>query len=336
MSRAALVTGGTGGIGSVIVRRLRADGYAVVFCGRDEAGGQALERVTGAVFQRADATDRSACDASVAFALERLGTIDLLVAGAGVLVAGPLATTSDEQFDLLVEINLTSAFRYGRALFAPMRAQGGGAMVRIASDSAIRGSHRIPAYSVVKAAVVAIAELLGAEGAPHGIRANAICRATRCRAWLATTPLAGGRRRAFSLLRAWGVLGGPGLRLRPRRPHRARGLRRTHGLCGLGRVHHAVDRVAHDRARVGRAQRVGDLDERVVVAQSALELALELGHALLRLTGVLAGGAGDLRQLRGAEDEQDDHCEHEQVDRILESHRASVPSAAWAACVFSL
>ena len=48
-------------------------------------------------------------------------------------------------------------------------------MVLIASDSAIRGSHRIPAYSVVKAGVVAIAELLGAEGAPYGIRANAVC-----------------------------------------------------------------------------------------------------------------------------------------------------------------
>jgi meso-butanediol dehydrogenase / (S,S)-butanediol dehydrogenase / diacetyl reductase len=175
VSRSALVTGGTGGIGSAIVRRLRADGYDVVFCGRDETRGQALEQATGAVFRRADVADRGACDASVAFALERLGTIDLLVANAGVLVTGPLATTSDEQFDRLVEINLTAAFRYGRALFAPMRRQGGGAMVMIASDSAIRGSHRIPAYSVVKAGVVAIAELLGAEGAPHGIRANAIC-----------------------------------------------------------------------------------------------------------------------------------------------------------------
>jgi NAD(P)-dependent dehydrogenase (short-subunit alcohol dehydrogenase family) len=47
--------------------------------------------------------------------------------------------------------------------------------VLIASDSAIRGSHRIPAYSVVKAGVVTLAELFGAEGAPYGIRANAVC-----------------------------------------------------------------------------------------------------------------------------------------------------------------
>jgi NAD(P)-dependent dehydrogenase (short-subunit alcohol dehydrogenase family) len=175
MSRSALVTGGTGGIGSAIVRRLRADGYEVVFCGRDETRAAALERETGAVFRRADAIDRAACDASVAFALERLGQVDLLVANAGILVEGPLAGTSDDEFERLLETNLTSAFRYGRALFAPMRRQGGGVMVLIASDSAIRGSHRIPAYSVVKAGVVALAELLGAEGAPYGIRANAVC-----------------------------------------------------------------------------------------------------------------------------------------------------------------
>jgi NAD(P)-dependent dehydrogenase (short-subunit alcohol dehydrogenase family) len=175
MRRSALVTGGTGGIGAAVVRRLRADGYEVVFTGRDAERAAALERASGAVFCAADASDRAACDASVAFALERLGGVGLLVANAGILLQGPLAATTDAEFDLLVEVDLTSAFRYGRALFGPMRDQGGGAMVLIASDSAIRGSHRIPAYSVVKAGVVAVAELLGAEGAPYGIRANAVC-----------------------------------------------------------------------------------------------------------------------------------------------------------------
>jgi 3-oxoacyl-[acyl-carrier protein] reductase len=178
MSRAALVTGGTGGIGSAIVRRLRADGSEVVFCGRDEQRAAALERETGALFCRADATDRAACDASVAFALERLGSVDVFVGNAGILLEGPLAHTTDEQFERLLETNLTSTFRYARALFEPMRRQGGGVMVLIASDSAIRGSHRIPAYSVVKSGVVALAELFGAEGAPYGIRSNALCPGT--------------------------------------------------------------------------------------------------------------------------------------------------------------
>ena len=175
MSRSALVTGGTGGIGSAIVRRLRANGYEVVFCGRDEQRAAALERDTGAVFCQADSTDRAACDASVAFALQRLGHVNLFVANAGILVAGPLAETTDEDFELLLEANLTSTFRYARAVFEPMRHQSSGVMVLIASDSAVRGSHRLPAYSVVKAGMVALAELFGAEGAPYGIRANAVC-----------------------------------------------------------------------------------------------------------------------------------------------------------------
>ena len=56
-----------------------------------------------------------------------------------------------------------------------MREQGGGSMVHICSDSGIRGIHEIPAYSVTKAGAVAVSELFAAEGAPHGIRANAVC-----------------------------------------------------------------------------------------------------------------------------------------------------------------
>ena len=115
---------------------------------------------------------------------------------AGVLAEGPLASTTDEEFELLVQTNLTSTFRYGRALFAPMRVQGSGVMVLIASDSAIRGSHRIPAYSVVKAGVVTLAELFGAEGAPYGIRANAICPGNTLPGMAGDDPAAGARLRA--------------------------------------------------------------------------------------------------------------------------------------------
>jgi NAD(P)-dependent dehydrogenase (short-subunit alcohol dehydrogenase family) len=171
----ALVTGGTGGIGSAVVRRLAADGYRVVFTGRDATRAAAISAATGAVFVAADAADRAACDASLQTAFAVLGSVDLLVANAGMLVTTPLAETPTETFELLVETNLTSVFRYARAVFEPMCLAGRGVICVVASDAAIRGSHRVPAYSVVKAAAVTVAELFGAEGAPFGVRTNAVC-----------------------------------------------------------------------------------------------------------------------------------------------------------------
>jgi NAD(P)-dependent dehydrogenase (short-subunit alcohol dehydrogenase family) len=175
MSRVALVTGGTGGIGQALVSRLATDGYRVVFTGRDQHRAADLASRTGAVFVQADARDRAACDASVARAVAETGRIDLLVANAGVLIRQRLEDTSDEAFADLLETNLTCAFRYARRVFSIMREQAGGVMIMIASDSALRGSHRIPAYSVSKAGLVAVAELFAAEGASYGIRVNAVC-----------------------------------------------------------------------------------------------------------------------------------------------------------------
>ena len=322
MSRSALVTGGTGGIGSAIVRRLRANGYEVVFCGRDERRAAALERETGAVFCRADATDRAAATPRSHSRWSGSDASTCSSANAGVLAEGPLAATTDEEFELLVETNLTSTFRYGRALFAPMRVQGSGVMVLIASDSAIRGSHRIPAYSVVKAGVVALAELFGAEGAPYGIRANAVCpgntlpgHGRRRPGGLARDRERGirDRRRRRRSGRVPGVARG-GAHQRRDAAHRRRhgrrpsdgdarlraqaegggGSRRGRRLLG-GRG--LADGVARDRLGIRGAQRLGDVVERVVLAQAVVELLLERRDAVLGLTGVLAGRAGDLREL---------------------------------------
>lgn len=174
--RVALVTGGTSGIGRACVERLRAEGMTVVFTGRSEERGTAVASGTGAVFLRCDARDRAASDDAVAEAL-RIGggRLDVLVANAGILMSGPIEQTPEPAFRELVEVNLTSLFRTSRACFGPMRSAGGGSMVHIASDTGVRGIHGLAAYSVTKAGVVAVSELFAAEGALHGIRANAVC-----------------------------------------------------------------------------------------------------------------------------------------------------------------
>ncbi|MDQ3995057.1 MAG: SDR family oxidoreductase [Actinomycetota bacterium] len=174
--RSALVTGGTSGIGKACVERLRAEGMTVVFTGRDRTRGAAVESATGAAFLQCDVRERAASDRSVDDARARCGgRLDVLVANAGILFQGSIEETPEPAFLELVEVNLTACFRYSRACFRVMREQGGGSMVHIASDTGIRGIHGIAAYSVTKAGAVAVSELFAAEGAPHGIRANAVC-----------------------------------------------------------------------------------------------------------------------------------------------------------------
>ncbi len=173
--KGAFVTGGTAGIGRACVERLAADGYGVCFTGRDADRGAAVAAATGATFIAADARDRAASDAAVERAVAILGRLDAVVVNAGHLVHGPIAEASEEVLRNLFEVHLTNPFRTGRAAIAALRAAGGGSIVVISSECAIRGSHRLPAYSVAKAGSAMLAELFGAELARDGIRANALC-----------------------------------------------------------------------------------------------------------------------------------------------------------------
>jgi NAD(P)-dependent dehydrogenase (short-subunit alcohol dehydrogenase family) len=174
--RMAFVTGGTSGIGRDCVERLRAEGMAVAFTGRSHERGAAVARDTGATFVECDHRDREASDKAVEQALELgRGRIDLLVTNAGILLRGSIEETPEAAFRELLEVNLTAVFRVSRACFRVMRDQGGGSMIHIASDAGIRAVHEIAAYSVTKAGVIAVSELFAAEGAPHGLRSNAVC-----------------------------------------------------------------------------------------------------------------------------------------------------------------
>ena len=174
--RCALVTGGTSGIGRACVRRLRAEGMTVAFTGRSRERGESVARDADATFLACDHRDRAASDRAVERALELGGgRLDVLVASAGIIFQGSIEATPDGVFRELLEVNLTSLFRVARACFEPMREQGAGSMIHIASDAGIRAVHEIAAYSVTKAGVIAVAELFGAEGAPHGVRSNAVC-----------------------------------------------------------------------------------------------------------------------------------------------------------------
>lgn len=177
--RCALVTGGTSEIGSACVQRLRKEGMTVGFTGSDRGRAEPIAVQTGGAFLECDHRHRASCDRAVGQVLELGGgRLDVLVTSAGELIEGSLEATSATLFRQLLEVNLTSAFRAARACFGPMREQGGGSMIHIASDAGIRAAHETAAYSVASAGVIAVAELFAAQGAPHGVRSNAVCPGT--------------------------------------------------------------------------------------------------------------------------------------------------------------
>lgn len=169
-----LVTGGTSGIGSGIVEHLRTSGARVVFTGRNQTRGSTLEQETGAAFVAADLSDSAAIHTMAEKAVDSLGGLDGLVLSAGVLHRARLSETSDGQWDELIDINVVAPFLVARACLRHLRA-GGGAVVAVASGTALWPEMELGAYSVTKRALLSMTQMLAVESAPHGVRVNAVC-----------------------------------------------------------------------------------------------------------------------------------------------------------------
>jgi NAD(P)-dependent dehydrogenase (short-subunit alcohol dehydrogenase family) len=176
--KAALVTGGTTGLGLAIARRFLEEGASVVVTGRNESLGREAEVSLGAVgpatFFRADAAEPDDVAASVTAAVELLGGLDVLVNNAGVgAVAGALETPL-ETYETIMGVNVRGPFAYAQAAFPHLEARGG-SMLHVASDAGVVGEVEIAIYSVSKAAVIMLSNMLAIEGGRRGVRSNAIC-----------------------------------------------------------------------------------------------------------------------------------------------------------------
>jgi 3-oxoacyl-[acyl-carrier protein] reductase len=174
-----LVTGASGGIGSALCRLLAAAGHRLVLTALDQAGldliARAVEGEGGAVVTLAgDVRDRALPAATVALAVERFGRLDQLVTGAGASRPVPLVEMEDEEWDRLVDINLSSVFRFSRAAARQMIVQGeGGAIVHISSIAHANGGANL-AYGSAKGGVATLTYGMAQQLGPHGIRVNAV------------------------------------------------------------------------------------------------------------------------------------------------------------------
>jgi NAD(P)-dependent dehydrogenase (short-subunit alcohol dehydrogenase family) len=174
--RRALVTGGTTGLGYAIAERFLAEGARVVVTGRNEELGRSAGDRLGpdARFLLADAAQPADVRSSVEEAASWLGGIDVLVNNAGIGTEARLLDTPDELFDEIMAVNVRGYFLYAKAAYPHLRERPG-AMVHISSDAGVLGEHEIGVYSVSKAAVVMLSNMLALDGGPDGVRSNAIC-----------------------------------------------------------------------------------------------------------------------------------------------------------------
>ena len=175
MSRIAVVTGGTRGIGHSVSLTLKAAGYRVVatYVGQEESA-RALSCPTGIHVERFDVGDFDACDEAVKRIERAVGPIDVLVNNAGITRDATLHKMTKQQWNEVITTNLTSCFNMCHAVIGGMRERGFGRIVNVASINGQAGQFGQTNYAAAKAGIIGFTKALALESAAKGITVNAI------------------------------------------------------------------------------------------------------------------------------------------------------------------
>jgi acetoacetyl-CoA reductase len=175
MSRVAIVTGGTRGIGAAISKLLHQNGYKVAanYAGNSERA-KAFEAETGIKTYKWDVASYDDCVAGVKQVESDLGPIDIVVNNAGITRDGTLQRMSHEQWQAVIDTNLGGCFNMCRAVIDGMRERGFGRIVNIGSINGQAGQYGQVNYAAAKSGIHGFTKALAQEGAARGITVNAI------------------------------------------------------------------------------------------------------------------------------------------------------------------
>ncbi len=176
MARVALVTGGSRGIGAAIAVALKNAGYSVAasYAGNDEAA-SAFTAETGIKTYKWNVADYEASKVGLAQVEADLGPIDVVVANAGITKDAPFHKMTPEQWNAVIDTNLTGVFNTVHPLWPGMRERKFGRVVVISSINGQKGQFGQVNYAATKAGDLGIIKSLAQEGARFGITANAVC-----------------------------------------------------------------------------------------------------------------------------------------------------------------
>ena len=175
MSRVALVTGGTRGIGHAISVAFRQAGYKVAanYGGNDEAAAK-FKSETGIGTFKWDVGDFAACQAGIADVAKALGPVDVLINNAGITRDAMLHKMTAEQWREVIRVDLDSLFNMCRHVIDSMREKNFGRIINISSINGQKGQMGQTNYSAAKAGIIGFTKALAQETAKKGITVNAI------------------------------------------------------------------------------------------------------------------------------------------------------------------
>ena len=176
----ALVTGGSRGIGKACALELAKAGYDVVinYAGNDDAANKTVEEIKALGVDSAaykfDVSNKEQVDAGIAEIVEKFGRIDVLVNNAGITRDGLFMRMSDENWNAVINTNLSSAFFVSQPVVKVMMKQRSGAIVNMASVVGVSGNPGQANYSAAKAGLIGLTKTLAKELGSRGIRVNAV------------------------------------------------------------------------------------------------------------------------------------------------------------------
>ncbi|NUQ70184.1 MAG: sorbitol-6-phosphate dehydrogenase [Chthonomonadales bacterium] len=180
--RAAIVTGGAQGLGEALARRLAIEGCSgIVVADRNYERAQqtaaALKAEHGceALATHTDVTDEAQVAAMVGAAQGAFGSVDILIANAGILIAGDVLEIDAAKWRTVIDVNLIGYFLCAQAAARVMAEQKRGVIVQINSKSGKKGSFRNSAYASSKFGGIGLTQSLALDLAPHGVRVHAVC-----------------------------------------------------------------------------------------------------------------------------------------------------------------
>jgi 2-deoxy-D-gluconate 3-dehydrogenase len=174
--KAALVTGGNGGIGLGMAKALAEAGARVAIAGRDKAKNAEALRVLGdeAISLIVDLKNEKSCRAAVDEAAQKLGRLDILVNNAGINIRKPPQELSLADWHEVMDTNLTSAFIASQAAYLHLKRAGSGKIINIGSMMSLFGAAYLAPYAASKAGIVQLTKALASAWAKDDIQVNAV------------------------------------------------------------------------------------------------------------------------------------------------------------------